>query len=320
MSVQSKRTIISSDKMPRINGSRFSSIYSYQIEPHGQPRDCYHDKPDFWEFPPLSTSKWAKDRRIKLKELPHPFNKFLGVPFEWKGKTYRARNMWFRESDSANGSFTDQTVTLNCGDNRWLSMYIGCEHFIKGEHIIEEDSWLGKLILEAVGLNLKDVPELPVDTGYYYPQTHIVKVDFAYYPDTGLPSWRWLYGSPYVTNGNGKKQIRVLHRESQMHVFLEQVYPEAGDDNLVMVTFPAAHDKQGDSFCNVMSWAHTKEGAANEIIRWEIERIKESKEGWPVVAHATVNCKRQFKRETWNDCWYKIVRMVPVADIETIKT
>lgn len=115
------------------------------------------------------------------------------------------------------------------------------------------------------------------------------------YPDALLKSWRWLYGSPYVSMPNqtdNNKFIRVYYEPYHAHLYLRRVTPEIGMENLVSINFPYQRDKRGDLYCHVSQWAESKKGHGGEIIRYKII----GKNDWGLKVAAMLYEEKQFER------------------------
>lgn len=293
MCLVNKYTLLSRDEFPKINGIAIRGIYPYKLKHNGSTH-IFSGTPDYWRLVPLG----RKDKDIKLKALPEPFYSILG-------KGDMSTHMSYREHDSANGSFTDETVSLVLGERNYLNFYRAEPYMDKYDCTIKKDSKLGKLILSTIGLDIK-VDVLDDSYGVWYEQTYIERVGSVWYPDVAQESWRWLHGMPYVSNNYlDNTHIRVLNRKLGIQYYMERIEPKKDMDNLVIINFPNNSDKRGYEFCNPITWSERKLEDPNGLVRYRILHIK--RDGSIQVA-AILNDKIQFKE--WRNGYFYIVHRI----------
>lgn len=313
-----KSLLIKYEELPVINGVRINSIYGRMETAYSTDQllsDAYDEKPDYYL---LCTDDFDyKDGRrvdkkdLKVKELPKELAALFGKQEINGGSVYVTR-MTFRTSCSGNGSFTDNSISLDggCGATSKCITYYRTKRWDKahsGAVFIGEP--LEKKILAVLGKKFK-VEALPDGFDVEFPCTYVRNEGGLNYPDLKLPSWRWLYGSPYVTFDNGKN-IRVFFEDYNAHLYLERLDTvEEGDEDLVSITFNYGHDKKPDQFCNIAQWADTKKEDPKGIIRFKVLKVDE-KANWSYKVAAMVNDKEQFKRDTHNT-FYRLVSMIKI--------
>ena len=312
MCVCSPETLVKNSERPKINGIEIAAIYSKKLYVTGS-TDAYTSKEtDFYLCVPWYG--YITGKPFKIKTLPPVFAALFGKQ-KYKDRTLDITHISFRESDSSNGSFTDETMEISDGNNRSFTIYRGCPYMIK-HGAVDPDSSFGKKMLATLGS--KSNAELcPEGFASYYPQTPIQRVGRFVYPDAAQPSWRWLSGGrPYVTiNHADQSNIRVYHEEYKAHLYLEQVIPQKGDEGLIRCKF--SYEQNADTRCNkgfnfvqLSEWTENKKEDPGGIIRWRILRMKRDKKSVEVAA--VINDKIQFREESWMSNYYRLNSMVKI--------
>jgi hypothetical protein len=228
--------------------------------------------------------------------------------------------MWFRTSDSGNGSFTDQFCDFSggCGatsksivyyrTKRWNNTYSGA--VFEGEKYAKRiDSILGKKFT---------VDELPDHFDVEFPCSYIRKIDGLNYPDVKCSGWRWSYGNPYVSNKYDlhgrpdRNNLKVYVENLSMHVYLTKDEIEFIEgEEYVSVDFSREYDKNPNQFCRIGQWADSKKEDPNGVIKWKILKIIKPKGEKPYFElGAMVNDRVQFKKESDGFNLYKITKII----------
>lgn len=295
------------DELPRVNGVRISAIYGRMETAFRTDQllvDAYSKKPDFY----LLVSEDRDKRDVRTKTLPKELANLFGNQTINGNKHYVSR-VWFRTSDSGHGGFTDNTADFSGGDNDSFSYY----RTKRWENARKDSVFEGDPFEKKITAVLKKSFKVEECDPWYdveYPCTFLRKVGLLNYPDVKLPSWRWLYGRPYVSNNpKNNDNIRVYYEPWDSHVYLQKVVnPQKDDENLVYLTFPYDHDKKGDQFCNIIEWNSNKKEDPNGIVKY---RILTNKRDGRVEVGAVINDKIQFKEIRWPD-FYKIMSITKI--------
>lgn len=108
--------------------------------------------------------------------------------------------------------------------------------------------------------------------GIEYP---ISERDFDYLQRGGWSNYAYVNNSD---NFNDKRNIRVYNHNTKEHYYLEGVWPEIGDGNLLFVTFPktdaprTSWSQHATQHASVRTWG-AREGYTGEFVRYTIEEI-----------------------------------------------
>ncbi len=194
----------------------------------------------------------------------------------YNGKTQYVTNLSYRVSGSGNGSFIDDSISLNN-----FSFYRGLDD----KYGVSGNSEFGKNILATLNIKI-DIPICSEWEYMFYPCSFVRREGCLNYPDVALESWRWLYGkNPYISNEFGKRDnIRVWDDDMKAHLYLQRVESVVeNDENLIIVDFSRYNDKKPNQFCTIKKWAKTKVGAENEIIRFKVKKNKNEFKLVPIV-------------------------------------
>lgn len=321
-----RKLIASYEELPKINGRRITSIYGKMETAYYEKGrilgDAYGEKPDYYllvtEDRDYRNGKWYDLPDIKTRELPKEIAQLFG-PQNINGQKAYITRMWLRIRDSGHGGFIDGLCYLEggCGAQSSSIVYYRTKRWKNAKGNVFEGEEYAKKINSILGKPFT-VEELPEWFDREYPCSYVRRVGGLNYPDLKLDSWRWSHGHPYVSNKYNDHgypdttNIRVFYEPYNAHLYLERVFePKEGEEDLIDVTFSRHHDKKPHQFCNIGSWADTKEGAAKgEIIRWKVLNIsKNTEQGWPFKVAAMLNDKVQFTRQGWGDCYYRINRI-----------
>lgn len=293
--VTNSHTLLSKEEYPKFNGKRIHSIYA-EYENSGYRGSfysadvlfykCYYDE---WTY-----ESGTREKFLSVKVLPEPFRRIFGER-HIGGRNVFLKNMYIRKSDSANGSFIDQTLDFggwNAGGSTYTaSMYRGVENH--GPEEMQVGGWLREVIdNEIIGKSFEvDTVEfwecgskmlegtLDFATKYPYKHCPVRIVDGLVYPDEKLSTWRWLRGLPYREPSvrpwdtppetpadlalrmfsYRPKHMRVLDDKLGLHVYLERFDAEEisdGEEGFVNVSFrPETHDVWG-SEGQAYCWIH----------------------------------------------------------------
>ncbi len=302
MSVQNPLQILDSSEYPKFNGNKITSIYAvyensrYSDTIHGRGYiadilfyNCYYRGYN------RETSKHF-DGIMKVKNLPEPFNLFMGKIIQNKNRSFFVKDFCIRTSKSGHAS-PDDTLSLwgwaGNATTETAHMYRGNKmDKPENNYVLDSDKGIGLHILENILSKEFEVEEIEfancgykmeegsLDFASKYPYAHtpIRFIDGCVYPDEKLPSWRWLHGMPYRRpNGveeNDKRFIRVWDEDSNSHYYLTKVENlEVGDTNLVQVTFQykrhEIYGNEGFAYCNIRRF--NKE-YNHEFVRFDVTR------------------------------------------------
>ena len=304
----SKETIVKYEELPVINGVCIKAIYAYQRNenyyrctdaPSIEKTDYYHCVPYF-----------SKDNSINIKTLPKELADIFGNQVYGEDKIH-VTHMSYRTSCSGNGSFTDDTMDI-CGSRingtrSSFSIYRGVKYDIG----VPLDSELGKKMLNTLRKKYT-VEECKIWEYTFDPCTHLRNEGGLNYPDYACQGWRRPHKMPYVTYDKCKT-FRVYFEPMNMHVYLERIdEPLEKGDVFVMVDFSRERD-EWDKFCFINHWADTKQGCANEIIRYKVDSVSRDKKR--LTVYATDNAdKTFFKKDIYRDSYYyRIVNMKSIS-------
>lgn len=316
-------SLFSDSEFPKINGTKINSIYGKMETAHRTDQilsDAYDRKPDYYllitDDRDFKNGKWINKPNIMTRELPKEIAEFFGQQ-EINGEKVYVTRMYIRERCSGNGSFIDQTLDFSgsCGAlsktisyyrlKRWDNAYK--LSIFKGEE-------LGQKIESVFYGKSYKVEALPNDFDYEYPCSYIRTEGGLNYPDTKLSGWRWLYGSPYVRNQYDKKCIRVFMETLNAHVYLEEIEPKNGDNDLIHIQFKNEYDhkmmgNKGEYFCNIITWMKDKKEAPNEMVRYTVLKKNKSPQGDTIQVAAMIGEKVQYKKEMWTRGFYRLLKI-----------
>ncbi len=302
---ENKRLIIDRFReLPEVNGTRINAIYGRMNTayiPYAPLVDAGANKPDYYLLCTEDTyydkdGNYRDKKNIKVKTLPKELAALFGTQ-KVKGKETYITRLWFRTSDSGNGSFTDQSIQLNGAGS--ITYYRTKRWAEAPKDAVFVGEPFEKKIVKVLGKKFK-ATELPEGYDVEYPCTYIRNEGGLNYPDVKQDSWRWLYGHPYISNKpNSTKNIRVYFEHLKAHLYLEAVEPKEGDENLIQVTFPSGRDKHPEQFCHLGEWAESKKEAPKELIRFKILKV-DKKNNWSYTVGAMIGDKIQWKRQTHN--------------------
>ena len=234
MAVYGNREIlIKIDELPKINGMSIDSIYLEYYDKRGvkdytvRPEDRvpYYSLHPY--FHSVDTKKYPIIRTKKLpKQLSDIFDNIIEAKYSnGREVSIKPTSIWYRTSCSGNGSFIDDSMTINGASSKINnSGSISFTRNSKYDGDLSADAPAAILMLNT--LNINETVEVMKEHEYtYYPCTTLRRVDNWNYPTTVCSGWSWLYGMPYVTLDN-RKSLRVLNEELKCHVFLCKVEPE----------------------------------------------------------------------------------------------
>ncbi|MFA5586368.1 MAG: hypothetical protein WDA02_07485 [Saccharofermentanales bacterium] len=112
--------------------------------------------------------------------------------------------------------------------------------------------------------------------GLEYP---ISERDFEYMKNSGYSNFAYVNNNP--DKWHDKKHIRVYNHITKQHFYLEKVWPEVGDNNLIFVDFPRT-DAPTDSwsqhatqYAKVRSWGQSRDEHHGDFIRFKIIQIND---------------------------------------------
>jgi len=316
-----RRLIASYEELPIINGRRIHSIYGRMETAYYEKgrllEDAYDEKPDYYLL--CTDDKdhslgWKNNKKypaIRTRNLPKEISQFFGKQLIPNSNiSIDVTTLYFRTSDSGNGSFIDQFCDFGggCGatskniiyyrTKRWEDAYYGA--VFEGEEFANRiDSILGKKFT---------VEELPEHFNVEYPCSYIRKIGNINYPDVKCSGWRWSYGDPYISiiyDDRGlpdRSDIRVYLEDMNVQLYLSKEKEfNVGDDHLVSVSFSYRHDKKPEQFCHVLR--------RNDkiIFRWKILKINKDD---TIDTVAMVNGKEHFKRSFNKRDLYTINRTI----------
>jgi len=297
MSICSKNTLITISELPTFEGIAIKAIYAQKRDDiFYRTRDLYTgETADFYELVPYFICLKGY-KNMFVKTLPESLLKVFGKQ-EYNGKTGFVKSITYRTSGSGNGSFVDDSISLG-----GFSFYRGLDK----QYSVDGNSEFGKNILATLNTKI-DVPHCKEWEYRFYPCSFVRKEGGLNYPDVALDSWRWCYGSPYVSNEVGKKNnIRVWDDTMKAHLYLQLIDTvEDGEENLVCVRFSYHWDKKPDQFCNIQKWNNTKVGAENEIIKYKAHKVKDGFELIPIVN----GVEQSFKETLYFDSTYRIMKI-----------
>lgn len=278
------KVILKYEEFPKINGISVTAVYPCKENKGDFGRDA-----DYWKFIPY----YSEDRVIKVKKLPYPFNEILDETDMYNNLSYR-KDLDLYDSGSTVDIKRDNNHYYLTKDPEYINQY-------KGDISIDSD--MGKLITSTFGIEL-EVQELDEYHGVHFDQTYLKRIDGLWYPDVACEGWRWLYGESYVSmKYNDPSHIRVYMEKLKTHYYLEEVEPEPGMEDLILINFTRFWRKRPYEFCNPIVWADTKKEAPNELVRFKILY----KKGEIFRLAAILNDKVQH--ESWrNGSFYKVIR------------
>jgi hypothetical protein len=300
MCVCSPETLIRDKELPIINGRRIKSIYAMGFfsttdklvdAPVAGRIDCYICYTEDRDYKIVDgKSVWIDKPNVKLKELPDIFKPL----FE------KSTSLWYRMTDSCNGSFTDGSIYLKSG-----TVYRGIKYMQDAYGCIPVNSKLGKQALATLN-SVSEVEELEESFGVQYDKTWLRRENDMWWPDMALPTWRPSGCYPYITqNIYNTDNIRVYYENWGKTLFLERVKEEVGDEGLVYVHFPR---EKGRDFCTIMTWADSKKEDPGGIVRFKVLDINE-KDNWSIHVAAMLNDKVQFKEKRHGGSFYRLNRI-----------
>jgi len=298
-------TIIQRDELPKFNGRSVDSIYAvYANSRYG--KDGWYVA-DILYYNIHFRKEWKSTVNvISIHKLPPEFEVFFGK-VENKGKKIFVTNLRFRERDSANGSFCDESLSIGgwAGNstNDSLSIYRGGGEYTdkpENKYVIDIDGELGKSIMGTLNTNFTvdtdfefancpytlEEGSLDFATKYPYEHTPIRIIDGLVYPDEKLPSWRWLHGMPYRTpdGDTDKKHLRIWDEDLKRHIYVEKTETvEEGEEGLISISFPyKSHEiygSEGNAYCHVRRY---NESCNYVFETYTIKKINK-KGNYPVV-------------------------------------
>ncbi len=315
MCVCSKETLIRYEELPKFNGKRIESIYAVYENSRYEGKNYVADILYYNCY--IHSWDCNKDQQkiLKVKVLPKEFQPLFNLVTN-KGKTIFVKYMWFRMDDSANGSFTDQTLDLsgwagNATESSF-SLYRGIT-FNQGEdykYVISNGSALDKSIKDILGHSFKveevefqdcgfkaEERSLDFATKFPYKHTPIQFIDKLAYPDEKLDSWRWLHGYPYrqPEGMTMKKHLRIWDSDLQVHLYVERVdFSDEAVSDLISISFKSEHHdvygSESQAYCHIrrynkgLGYAYVRydnvspEDIKNSVSLYRITRIVNSEE------------------------------------------
>lgn len=306
MSIQNRELqLLKSEEYPKFNGHKITSIYMFYensrysdtINGRGYIADvlyykCYYSYYDMEKRRTIET-------HLKVKNLPEPFNLFMGRIIQNKNRNFFVKDFCIRTSTSGHAS-PDNTLSLwgwaGNATTETAHMYRGLKMDTpENNYVLDCGTGIGKHILDNIVGKEFQVEEvefsqcgskmvegsLDFATKFPYAHTPIRIIDGCVYRDEKLPSWRWLHGMPYrePDGRNDRKDIRVWDDNSRCHVYLTKAIDlEVGDTNLVQVNFPyKQHDlygSEGNAYCNIRQYIKEYD---HEYVKFEV--TKKAKDG-----------------------------------------
>lgn len=279
MCVVSPQTIVQRNELPKFNGKSIKSIYAvYENSRHSNKAyiaDILYYRVSYYG------EKWHKRYEMMIRELPKDFQPFLGKVLIHKEKSIFVKSLYFRESDSHNGGFTDESLSLDGwsvgGQSDGFNLYRGVPAMDKYSCTISTTCKLGKQVLKIIGKSYKvkeiefwecdyKMKEGSLDFATKFPYEYwpIRIIDGLVYPDEKLPSWRWLHGMPYrqPEGQTNRINIRVWDEVFEKHLYLEKVEEcEVGEELLTVNFGYNSHDiypSEGDAYCKIRRYNEVK--------------------------------------------------------------
>jgi hypothetical protein len=354
MCVCSPETLIRDGELPKFNGKRITSIYAvYENSRYGTKEEgggyvadilyynCHVHRYDYQDW----NGKRKGPSVLKVKELPKEYDGMFGM-VENKGVKVFVTSHWFRMNNSANGSFTDQTLDMDGWSSNSttgsFSLYRGIDYLQKPEnsYVIDENSELHNKWKKILGHSFKvkevefadcgfkmEEGSLDFATKYPYPHTPIRIIDGLVYPDEKLPSWRWLFGMPYRVPDNkievlkhdkqiyvspkSRESIRVWDEDLNAHIFLEKAKDIEVGDTLVSVSFSydshEIYGSKGNAYCRISRY---NESLGHEYVKYEVTKIvkdRERKQDKYIVSVYQKDKIVKKNQETFGENLYRIL-------------
>lgn len=306
------KSFVSTKNLPKINGMAIDGVYSQYCEVKERYQNQYADDTNYYKLSArYANNTYSDDKDQLVKVLPDVFKKIFDTKVINGMQIKRIDSMWIRTSDSANGSFDDQTISLSCvttnGNFFHPALYLGFPYKKDALHMIDPESELGLHMTAMVSADSREhkissllaVDVLPDWYGTVFPQTFLRNEGGVNYPDAEREHWRSQCGSPYVTY-DGKENIRVYDDNIKAHVYLTKVKSvELDDDNLVMVDFAYDSDKR-DKFCFIHSWR-----SDHSYINYKITRKRGKQMTISTMRNGEVQGKKVY---THLPSFYRVVR------------
>lgn len=321
-----KDILIKLDELPRINGERIEAIYRKKYDKRGVKDYTVRDEDAEEYFYCDAYFRLHSGESRLVRKLPEPLQKIFDEP---QRAVYRNNEtgeetehiievsyISYRTKCSGHGGFIDDSITIG-----GVSLKNNTSHSIsirrndKSTKYTELTGIYDKLIAT---LNIKaEIPELEEHEYKYYPTTTLRRVDNWNYPTPVCSGWRRDNKMPYVTLDD-RKSLRVLNENLKCHVFLLKVEPEevTVDEEYCIVNF--GYDEDSHKYCFIKSWAHFKEDDPNGMIKYQVNKIRKSKESKTMVADCTVmgqEIKKYSKTVLDLNSFYRIVRIQNTEDL-----
>ena len=340
MCIQSPLTIITRDELPKFNGQPIDSIYAMYENSRYENGNYIADI----LYYNVHIRAYGDRVILKVKDLPQPFNEFLGKVITNKGNEGFITSISFREDGSGNGGFTDESLDLGGWSNNstkcYFGIYRGCDFMEKksNSYVINIKSVLGKKIVSTFGQDyaVEEVEFWQTDykmeegsldwaSKYPYKHTPIRFVDGMMYKDEKLPTWRPFASLPYMLpsggasteflSGNDLSTLRILDEDNKCHVYVQQVTEDdLGRDNLIEVSFSQrssdVHVCEGNAYCNIGRY---NENYNYDYFKYTLNKI--NKKGY-------YECHLQNRASHYNKknatigkgSLYKIIKIVPMEE------
>lgn len=285
-----REIIIKYDELPKFNGIYIKQIYRTYFDTSGVKRVSPPENERFYYYtliPYFNITRNA-DKPIHTNKLPKDFEQFFENYNRIEGgKEIKINNLWYRTSDSGNGSFIDHSIYCDYSSKSFCVRRNAKDDF----HIARNELPFAKKLFATLKKNYV-VEELQEHQYTYYPSVVLRKIIGLNFPDMIESGWRRDHLMPYVTYDNPEyeygifkknpKNVRVFNENNEVIVYLSQVsmddIDKDGIEEYVHVTFDSRDSynnyptlPNSDYFCNIKSWAHFKKDTPNQMIRYRFK-------------------------------------------------
>jgi hypothetical protein len=144
--------------------------------------------------------------------------------------------------------------------------------------------------------------------GLVYP---ITPKSFGYLVNSGYSRYAYTNNNP--DSFTDKQNIRVYNHTTKEHFYLEAVWPELGDNNLLFVDFPRS-DGPTSSWSNhvtqhavIRTWGQSRGAQAGDFVRFTIESMDKDN-----YCRVNDGYNEHHSGSYSRGCFYKVVKIFKI--------